>query len=277
MSDSIEQILYSKQPKRFVTLESEARQFSLIYGGGTIIRENIFSVALNYARKKDLPLEIMRYPFHDNELWAFAFLKGGSIFLCINSELSMCKQVFAAAHELYHIYCFGEDTDQNTIRNGSLLKDTEIDEAGNNQEELEANAFAGLLMMPREDIQRQIDSMSIDIKHIELDDILSLMDVFGLPYKACIFRLYECGFIRESKAKDLYNQDWNTVFSRIRLTGKAKRWQMNGIGTEQFGTLLENYYFNEEHGFLTESRKISDRAFISSLSQKYGLDVEARQ
>ena len=61
------------------------------------------------------------------------------------------------------------------------------------------------------------------------------------------------------------------------MTGKAKRWQLNGNGTEQFGTLLEDFSFNEEHGFLTESREISDRAFISSLRQKYGLDVEEPQ
>lgn len=52
MAGSIEQILYSKYPKRFETLETEARQFSPIYGGGTVIRDGIFSVVLNYARKK---------------------------------------------------------------------------------------------------------------------------------------------------------------------------------------------------------------------------------
>ena len=77
-----------------------------------------------------------------------------------------------------------------------------------------------------------------------------------------------------SKTKDLYAQDGKTVISRIRLTGKAKRWQLDGSGTEQFGTLLENYSFNKENGFLTESREKNDIAFITSLRQNYGLDVE---
>ena len=274
MPDRIEQILFSAQPKRFADLESETRQFSLIYGGESIVRENIFSVILNYARKKELPLEIMRYPFHDDELWAFTFLKGEAIFLCVNSGLPMCRQIFAAAHELYHIYCFGEDTDQNTIRNGSLLKETAIDEGACSREELEANAFAGLLLMPGEDIQRQINTMGIDLKHLDLDDVLSLMDVFALPYKACVLRLYECGILRPAKARELYNLDMSTVNSRIRLTGKAKRWQLDGSGTEQFGTLLEDFSFNKDHGFLTESREKSDTAYISALSQRYGLDLE---
>ena len=274
MAGSIEQILYSKYPKRFETLETEARQFSPIYGGGTVIRDGIFSVVLNYARKKDIPLEIMRYPFHDEELWAFTFLKGGTIFLCVNSELSLCKQIFATAHELYHIYCFGEDTDQNTIRNGSLLKEAAVDDAGDDLEELEANAFAGLLLMPKEDILRLVESMSIDVKHLGLDDVLSLMDAFAMPYKACVLRLYECGLINLGKAKNLYDQEWKDVISRIRLTGKAKRWQLDGRGTEQFGTLLEDFAYNEEQEYLTGSREESDRRFISSLREKYSLDGE---
>ena len=274
MSEAIKQILFVKQPKKFEKLEDESRQFSLIYGGSAVMRESIFSVAMNYAKKKDIPLEIMRYPFHDSELWAFTFLKGGTIFLCVNSDLSMCKQIFAAAHELYHIYCFGEDTDQNMIRNGSMLKDDESEGAVVDQEELEANAFAGLLLMPKGDVQRQIDSMSIDEKHIELDDVLSLMDVFAVPYKACVLRLYECGKISAPKAKELYGIKWETVISRIRLTGKAKRWQLDGSGMEQFGTLLEDFSYNEEQGFLTESREESDKKFLSSLRKKYNLDVE---
>ena len=274
MAESIEQILFSKHSDRFSALETDVRSFSLIYGGNTIIREGIFSVALNYARKNDISLEIMRYPFHDDELWAFTFLKEGIIFLCINSELPMCKQIFASAHELYHIYCFGEDTDQNTIRNGSMIKGEDIDDAGNTMEEIEANAFAGLLLMPAEDIRRQMDSMSIDSKHIGLDDVLSLMEIFAIPYKACVLRLYESGIISLAKTKDLYGQEWKNIHARINLTGKAKRWQLNGSGTEQFGTLLEDFSFNTEQGFLTETREESDKTYISSLRKKYNLDAE---
>ena len=102
-----------------------------------------FGIIENYARKKEMALEILRYPFLDEELWAFTFVKKGTIFLCINSELAMCKQIFAAAHELYHIRCYADGTDTDTIRTGSVLEVNVADEIAMTQEDLEANAFAG--------------------------------------------------------------------------------------------------------------------------------------
>lgn len=273
MMSDIDQILFSKQNKRFCEVEETAKTVSLLYSGNPMIRDSIFSVIGNYARKNELPIEILRYPFHDDELWAFTFLKKGTIFICINSGLSLCKQIFATAHELYHIYCFGEDTDQNTIRNGSLLKGEAVDNAVV-QEELEANAFAGLILMPLKSVRDQIELLGIQEKSISLDDVLMMMDAFAIPYKACILRLYECGVIGEAKARELYDKNWKEIQDRIYLTGKAKRWQLDGSGTELFGTLLEDFAYNCENDFLTESRKESDQVFISSLKDRYNLDVE---
>ena len=78
----------------------------------------------------------------------FTFVKKGTIFLCVNTELPMCKQIFATAHELYHIHCYAEDINTSTITSGSLLDSKTVDEVAATQEDLEANAFAGLLLMP---------------------------------------------------------------------------------------------------------------------------------
>ena len=274
MSDAIDQILFSKQSKRFQEIEDIAKTVSLLYSGDPIVRDGIFTVVRNYARKNEIPIQILCYPFHDDELWAFTFLKKGTIFVCINSELSLCKQIFATAHELYHIYCFGEDTDQNTIRSGSLLKEETVDTAIGEQEELEANAFAGLMLMPSKSLRDQIEILGLHENDITMDDILILMDAFAVPYKACVLRLYECGAISSLKAKELYSVEWKDIQARISLTGNAKRWQLDGSGTERFGTLLDDFAFNAEHEFLTETRERSDRIFISSLKDRFNLDVE---
>lgn len=274
MADVFDQILFSRQKKRFHEIEAISQTVSTLYSGNLMVRDGIFAVIRNYARKNEIPLQILRYPFHDEELWALTFLKKGTIFVCINSSLSQCKQLFAAAHELYHIYCFGEDTDQNTIRNGSLLKDEIADSVACDQEELEANAFAGLTLMPTKAVREQIDILGIDEKLLALDDVLVMMDTFAIPYKACVLRLYECGIISASKAKELFGIDWTDIYSRISITGRSKRWQLNGAGTEQFGTLMEDFAFNLEHDFLADTRADSDREYISSLKDKYNLDVE---
>ena len=49
------------------------------------------------------------------------FLKQDTIFVCVNTALPLCKQFFAAAHELYHIYCYVENADQSYIKNGSMV------------------------------------------------------------------------------------------------------------------------------------------------------------
>ena len=66
-------------------------------------------------------------------------------------------------------------------------------------------------------------------KNISLDDVLVMMDIFAMPYKACVLRLYECGVIGESKTRELCDKSWKEVQDRIFLTGKAKRWQLDGV------------------------------------------------
>ena len=130
MKGVLENSLFETQPHKFEHLNELARQFATIYCGNSIVKDNIFAVIENYARKKEIHLEILRFPIHDEELWSMTFLKKGTIFVCVNSELALCKQFFAAAHELYHIYCYVEDADQSYIKNGSMLDSDTANETG---------------------------------------------------------------------------------------------------------------------------------------------------
>ena len=184
MKGVLENSLFETQPHKFEHLNELTRQFATIYCGNSIVKDNIFAVIENYARKKEIHLEILRFPIHDEELWAMTFLKKGTIFVCVNSELALCKQFFAAAHELYHIYCYVEDADQSYIKNGSMLDSDTANETGKTQEDVEANAFAGLLLMPDQLLSNQIDLFGIDKDDMDTDSVLSLMDMFAIPYKA---------------------------------------------------------------------------------------------
>lgn len=275
MSSVLENSLYEKQKQRYEHLNKTVHIFTNEYCGNSIIKDNIFAVIENYARKKEIPLELLRYPIHDEELWAMTFLKQGTIFACINSELALCKQFFAAAHELYHIYCYAEDADQSYIKNGSMLDSDTANETGKTQEDLEANAFAGLVLMPEQLLQNQISLFGIDKTNMTVDSVLTLMDMFAMPYKAVVMRLYECKYISNQQANRLLDVKTGEVNKRIALTGKAKRWQLDGTGTESFGTLLEKVDYNVRHGYLTESREREDLSYIADLKKKYCLDREA--
>lgn len=269
MGNVLEESLYKKQTKRFNRISDFSKEFLGVYCGSSIPGTSIFGIADNYARKRDLSLELLRYPFQDAELWAFTFIKKGTVFLCVNSQLPVCKQIFAVAHELYHIRCYAEDINPDTIRSGSVLESRVADETAITQEDLEANAFAGLLLMPDAFMWEQVLLYEINGENINTDDILTLMEIFAIPYKAVVLRLYEGRIITETKANKLLKYDASYVSQRIELTGKAKQWQTNHAGVEHFGSLLKNIQFNAENELLTESREEADRTFLEELKSNF--------
>ena len=269
MGGVFEESLFCKQPGQFDKVNARAKAFAANYCGTTIIRDSIFGIAANYARKRELPVEILRYPFEDEELWAFTFVKKGILFLCVNSELAMCKQVFAAAHELYHIHCYAENIDSDTIASGSLLDSKTADDMAMSQEDLEANAFAGLLLMPDSILDEQIKLYGITREKISVDDVLMLMELFALPYKAAVLRLAENHNITAAKAQELLKIDVSVVSERMKLTGKALGWQQNSKNLLYFGSLLDDMEYNKENELLTDSREKSDREYLEKIRKGF--------
>lgn len=94
---------------------------------------------------------------------------------------------------------------------------------------------------------------------------MTLMEVFAIPYKAAVLRLFEERIITETKARKLLQHDASYVVQRIEFTGKAKQWQMNSVNIEYFGSLLNNMEFNSENELLTESREDADRKFLKEI------------
>ena len=269
MGNVFEESLFNKQPKQFEKIDSQAKAFAANYCGSTIIRDSIFGIAANYARKRELSLEILRYPFKDDELWAFTFIKKGTLFLCVNSELAMCKQIFAAAHELYHIHCYAENIDPETITSGSLLDSKTADALAVSTEDLEANAFAGLLLMPDSMLDEQLKLYGINGEKISVDDVLTLMDLFALPYKAVVLRLAENHNVTPAKAIELLAIDAAFVFDRIMLTGRALGWQQNSRELSYFGSLLDDMEYNSENELLTDSREESDKLYLEKIRKSF--------
>ena len=87
-------------------LKSEQLFFNSLYNKNNIVQDDIFSVLENYVARHDMPFELLRYPIGDAELCACTFIRQGRMFVMINSAIPLSKQIFAAAHELYHIFCY---------------------------------------------------------------------------------------------------------------------------------------------------------------------------
>ncbi len=272
MESFVDGILYNKNKNRFEQIKEKAAGFTNQFIGNNIIQDDIFSAIENYARTKEMPLEWVRLPIDDQELCACTFIRGGRIFVMLNSGLPLSKQIFAAAHELYHIRCFLEEDDSELAQNGSILNAKTIDTGTTEEEEMEANAFAGLLLASVDYMLQQIRIFGIDKDKISIDDILTLMDIFAIPYKAMVLRLLEESLIDEPKAKELISIPGGEINKRIKITGKAKRWSLVPVGTEKLGSIMEYIDDNRENEILPESRIKSDVDRLETIKKRYGIE-----
>ena len=185
----------------------------------------------------------------------------------------MCNQIFAVAHELYHIHCYAEDIDPETITSGSLLDSKTVDDLAVSKEDLEANAFAGLLLMPDSMLDEQLKLYGINGEKISVDDVLTLMDLFALPYKAVVLRLVENHNVTPAKAIELLAVDSTFVSDRIMLTGRALGWQQNSRELSYFGSLLDDMEYNSENELLTDSREESDKLYLEKIRKGFRKEI----
>ena len=123
--------------------------------------------------------------------------------------------------------------------------------------------------MPDASLAEQFKMFGISKENMNVDDVLILMDLFALPYKAVVLRLVESGEITEEKAQALLQVDSDSISVRIELTGKAEQWQQDTKRLLHYGSLLDNLAFNSEYELLRESREESDKAFLEKIRKEF--------
>lgn len=263
----IENSLFKKDPSRFHELRKCVKEFNASYNGNNIIQDDIFSVAGNYVAKNAKHLELLRLPIKDDDFCAFTCVRSGELFMVLNSALPISKQIFAAGHELYHIWCYISDHNDTLPHNGSLLTAEDIDETTATQEDIEANAFAALLLVPASALNEQIEIYGIDRKNIRIDSIVRLMDIFAIPYKAMVLRLFEEGIIDERATSSLLLQGTTDNLNRSMLHQNiALRWQKRTNDTVDMGMLPVLFQQNQEANRLPALRISEDKNTIEEIN-----------
>ena len=207
----------------------------------------------------------MRYGIDDTELCACTFIRENRVFCLLNASLPLSKQIFAAAHELYHIIRYCDEEEMWLRTDGSMLMAGTIDESTAEKEEMEANAFAGLILAPGEQISEQIRIFGLRGKEADLSSVIMLMDIFAIPYKAMILRLYEESIISEEAVKKLFLISQKELNDEINITGRAKRWQIAPIQAEKYGSLLENMKYLEQIDAIRQERLAEDQQILKEI------------
>lgn len=265
MCKVLENSLFIKDKKKYKTIRECVTRFNSLYNKNNIIQDDIFNVLENYVSRHEMPFDLLRYPIADKELCACTFIRKGHLFVMVNSDLPLSKQIFAVAHELYHIYCYLEENDPVLAQSGSILESDVLDDAAKEVEDMEANAFAALLLAPKERLEEQTDVYNLSYKNISTQTVLRIMDIFAIPYKAAVLRLFEEDKINIKTAKKLLQIDEAEINRQIDLTGKAARWQIVTRNLIRFGRLAEQIYDVEQLEAVRDERLESDKTRLNEI------------
>lgn len=110
----------------------------------------------------------------------------------INSNMSIGRQNFTLAHELYHLLY--EENKNNFVI---------CDYSSESESEIEANIFASYLLIPYEGLKRYAKNMNIS--KWTLDDVIAAEQYYQISHMALLFRLVEQNFITEEESLEFQN------------------------------------------------------------------------
>ena len=126
----------------------------------------------------------------DDELSGMALIDGDSRFIVVNSRHHLHRQRFTIAHELGHHAMHSDYLRTNIHVDKSILRRDPLSAEGVDIREIEANAFAAELLMPR--------SLMGSFTSLDLADDRALRIVakqFGVSQAAFTYRLMNLGFL----------------------------------------------------------------------------------
>lgn len=153
-----------------------------------IIGTQIFAILGLYAR-------VIYYPLGKAAPWGFTRISGSENdaalekpFVAINSSIPIDCQVFAAAHELYHIWY---------EHNSYMLPADLLNEQNKKISEKKANRFAGEFLVDEQLLKQEIDLYKI--KKITIKSILQFAELFTVPYRTMVKRFKEIGMITDAE------------------------------------------------------------------------------
>lgn len=158
-----------------------------------IIKEDIFNILRINAR-------VIYYPIEDDEICGFYSQIKEEKFVYINTFIPLEKQIFAAAHELYHM-CRIDKKREELLKKEDLEFDRQ-DSKNDLKMEAKANRFAAEFLVQKSVLINELDLRNIKRGKIKISDIVVLMDVFIVPYKTMVRRLFEIDYMDETQCRE---------------------------------------------------------------------------
>lgn len=199
-------------------------------GEDTTSPVDIFSLAHTIPQ-----LTLVFYPMGDH-ISGICIKNNGDPVIAINSSMSLGRQRFSMAHELFHLYF--DQNEHTTVCSMKIDSSNEVEKA--------ANLFASYFLMPPVALSEAIKKLQGSLKgSIGIREIVKLEQYFGVSRQAMLYRLVEDNLLSSQEA-DRYKQA--VIHSAISLgyddvlyrpLPKSKQYRTYGYYIQQAEKLLE--------------------------------------
>jgi len=131
----------------------------------------------------------------DDEMSGLLVVDGKRGAIAYNSTHASVRQRFTVAHEIGHYVLHVKNSTSKLFLDRYLVyRRDDQSSHGNDQEEIEANAFAAALLMPERLVREEIKKNDLDLD--DEDDLSVLATRFSVSTTAMTFRLSNLGLLR---------------------------------------------------------------------------------
>lgn len=173
--------------------------------------EKNISIIQNINLKMEECFNIIKYPIKAPELGGFVYKTDNNLFCFINSNQPRNFQNFVLIHEYYHL-THNESLEKNIIDAILLNEEESI-----NLEERKANYYASLMLLEslRENYNKFIDDRKFTLE----ETLCYLIDLYKVPKKTILIRLYELKCISFNELYDNFSNDVDSLKSNFERLG----------------------------------------------------------
>lgn len=161
-----------------IDLSNKASSIRKRLGEDMVSPIDLFSLAYTLEN-----VTLVKYPLGD-KISGACLKNGKSTVIAINSNMSIGRQRYTLAHELYHL--FFDKGMSSTICQSKI--------GDGNHIEKEADQFASYLLIPQAALYEKIYELkNCDNSKLRIQDVVKLEQYFGVSRQAMLFRLQEEG------------------------------------------------------------------------------------
>lgn len=217
-------------------LSTKALSLRKELGEDTTSPVDIFSLAYTISK-----LTLVFYPMGDH-LSGMCIKNDGNPVIAVNSSMSVGRQRFSLAHELFHLYF--DESEQSTVCAMKIGSGNEVEKA--------ADQFATYFLMPPLALSEAIKKiLSIATENLGIKEIVKLEQYFGVSRQAMLYRLIEDNKLTFDEA-DKYRQ--GVIRSAINL----------GYDDSLYKPLPENKQYKTYGYYIQQAEELLDKDLIST-------------